>query len=234
MGAVLAATLAAYARAGAGGGADAARQDPASLEAAARAAAAGVLPPLTDKQRLQAGPVRADLDLPRCAAPVRPVIASGAHMKDRVTVQLVCDAPAPWHIYVPVRVVGFSAVVVAAHAIVMGTVITADDLRVEQHDVTELPAGFLDSPSIAIGLSAARPISGGAVLTNQQLNASKAVERGQAVTLVADAGGMSIRMAGRALSDGYVNQRVRVQNLSSGKVVEGVARSAQIVEIIFQ
>jgi flagella basal body P-ring formation protein FlgA len=85
-----------------------------------------------------------------------------------------------------------------------------------------------------VGRTAARPISGGTILSNQQLVASKAVLRGQTVTLVADAGGMSVRMAGRALSDGMVNQRVRVQNLSSGKIVEGIARSEQVVEIIFQ
>jgi flagella basal body P-ring formation protein FlgA len=72
------------------------------------------------------------------------------------------------------------------------------------------------------------------VLSNQQLVASKAVLRGQTVTLVADAGGIMVRMAGRALTDGLVNQRVRVQNLSSGKIVEGIARSEQVVEIIFQ
>jgi flagella basal body P-ring formation protein FlgA len=35
------------------------------------------------------------------------------------------------------------------------------------------------------------------------------------------------------LTDGLINQRVKVMNLSSGKVVEGIARSAQVVEIIF-
>jgi flagella basal body P-ring formation protein FlgA len=45
---------------------------------------------------------------------------------------------------------------------------------------------------------------------------------------------MSVRMAGKALSDGLVNQRVKVANLSSGKVVEGIARSEQVVEIILQ
>ncbi len=64
--------------------------------------------------------------------------------------------------------------------------------------------------------------------------AAKVVQRGQAVTLLADAGGISVRMAGRALSDGLMNQRVRVQNLSSGKIVEGIARSEQVVEIILQ
>ena len=60
------------------------------------------------------------------------------------------------------------------------------------------------------------------------------MQRGQSVTLVADVGGMSVRMAGKVLSDGMVNQRVRVQNLSSGRIVEGIARSEQVVEIIFQ
>jgi flagella basal body P-ring formation protein FlgA len=41
-------------------------------------------------------------------------------------------------------------------------------------------------------------------------------------------------MQGRALSDGLINQRVKVENLSSGKVVEGIARSQQVVEIILQ
>jgi flagella basal body P-ring formation protein FlgA len=45
---------------------------------------------------------------------------------------------------------------------------------------------------------------------------------------------MSVRTAGRALTDGLINQRVKVQNLSSGKVVEGIARSEQTVEIILQ
>ena len=72
------------------------------------------------------------------------------------------------------------------------------------------------------------------MITNQLLVASKAVQRGQMVTLVADASGLNVRMSGRALSDALVNQRVRVQNLSSGKIIEGVARSEQVVEIIFQ
>jgi flagella basal body P-ring formation protein FlgA len=54
------------------------------------------------------------------------------------------------------------------------------------------------------------------------------------VTLLAQVDGMSVRMAGRALSDALVNQRIKVENLSSGKVVEGIARSSEIVEIVFQ
>jgi len=205
-----------------------------ALENLARAAAMQELPPLTDHERLLIGPIAPGLELRRCGVPVKPVAGSATHMKDRVTVELRCAGPTAWHIYVPARIIGTSAVAVAAHAIVTGSVLTANDVRVEQHDLSELPPGFFDDPANAVGLTAARPISGGAIITNQQLVGAKAVQRGQSVTLLADAGGIQVRMAGRVLSDGLVNQRVKVQNLSSGKVVEGIARSEQVVEIILQ
>jgi flagella basal body P-ring formation protein FlgA len=133
-----------------------------------------------------------------------------------------------------VRVAGTSQVTVAAHSIVAGTVLTAQDLRTEQRDLSELPPGYMDDLAVTVGLTAARPIASGAVITNQLLVGAKAVQRGQTVTLVADAGGMSVTMQGRVLSDGLINQRVKVENLSSGKVVEGIARSQQVVEIILQ
>jgi flagellar basal body P-ring formation protein FlgA len=209
-------------------------QDIPGLESLARSEAEREFPPLTDRERFLIGPIEPNLQLERCRQPVKAALASAHHMRDRATIELRCQNVKPWHLYVQARVIGTSPVAVAAHAIVAGSVLKAADMRVEQHDISELPPGFLDDPAIAVGLTASRPISGGAFLTNQQMVAAKAVQRGQSVTLVADVGGMSVRMAGKALSDGMVNQRVRVENLSSGRIVEGIARSEQVVEIIFQ
>jgi len=206
--------------------------DVAQLTALVQHEAARHLPPLTSKQRLLVGAI--PQHLAPCPGGVKPGVAASQHMNDRVLVELRCQDATVWHIYVPVRIVGTASVAVAAHAIVNGSVLTANDMIIEQRDVITLPPGYLDDPAIAIGLTASRAISGGTVLTNQHLMGMKAVHRGQTVTLVADAGGMSIRMAGRAMSDGLVNQRVRVENLSSGKIVEGIARSEQVVEIIVQ
>jgi flagella basal body P-ring formation protein FlgA len=229
------ATLGGPALAAAGGSNAAAgeSQDIAQLETLAKSAAAQELAPLTDRERFIVGPIQSNLELQRCNS-LKPIIGTAHHMKDRVTIELRCAGPTAWHLYVPVRIVGTTPVAVTVHALVTGSVLTAADLKVEQHDISELPQGYFDDPAVAVGLTAARPISGGAILTNQQLVASRAVQRGQAVTLVADSGGMLVRMAGRAMSDGLVNQRVKVQNLSSGKIVEGIARSEQVVEIIFQ
>jgi flagella basal body P-ring formation protein FlgA len=209
-------------------------QDIPQLEALAQSAAALQLPALTDRQRFLVGPIDTRLQLQRCGQPVKPIIGPGRHMQDRVLVELRCEGTPTWHLYVAVRIIGTSPVAVAAHAIVQGSVLTAGDLRVEQHDVSQMPAGYMDDPAVVVGLTASRGISSGSVITNQMLLAAKAVERGQTVTLVADGGGMSVRMAGRAMSDGLINQRVKVQNLSSGKIVEGIARSDQVVEISYQ
>jgi flagellar basal body P-ring formation protein FlgA len=208
-------------------------QDIAQLEELANTEARQLFPALTDKQRLQIGPIQPRLQLARCDTPVKSTRAPGIQVPSRALIELRCDGRSPWHIYVPAKVVGTTSVVLAAHALVTGTVLTPKDLTVEQRDMVGLPPGFLDDPGVAVGLTAGRAIAGGAILTNQQLLGTQAVQRGQSVTLVANTGGISVRMAGRALSDGLVNQRVRVENLSSGKVVEGIARSAQEVEIIY-
>jgi len=209
-------------------------QDLAQLEAAAKSAAAASLPAPTDRQRLQVGPIQPGLHLPRCDTGVNSAVAPGLKENNRVLIELRCAGPVSWHLYVPVKLVGVSAVVLAAHAIVLGSVLTEKDVSVEQRDASALPPGYFDDPALVIGLTAGRAIAGGAVLTNQQLLAAKAVIRGQSVTLIADGGGMSVRMAGRALTDGLLNQRVRVENLSSGKIVEGIARSEQVVEIVLK
>lgn len=208
-------------------------QDISQLEKVAGAEAQRLLPPLTDKQRLVVGPVQPRLQLPRCEDTIRTARAPGIQMPGRVLIELRCDGHAPWHLYVPAKIVGTTSVVLAAHSLVVGTVLTAKDVTVEQRDIVGLPPGYLDDAGIALGLTAARAIAGGAILTNQQLLGAQAVQRGQMVTLLADAGGISVRMAGRALSDGLINQRIKVENLSSGKIVEGIARSPQVVEIVF-
>lgn len=209
-------------------------QDIPRLETLAQAAAVRELPALTERQRLVVGPLPPRLQLDACDGAIRSSVAPGLRVAGRVLIELHCENHNGWHLYVPVRVVGTVSVAVAAHALVSGSVLSAQDLRTEQHDLSELPPGYLDDPSIALGLTTSRAIAGGAILTNQLLLGRKAVQRGQSVTLLARVDGMSVRMAGRAMSDALINERIKVENLSSGKIVEGIARSEQIVEIIFQ
>jgi flagella basal body P-ring formation protein FlgA len=57
------------------------------------------------------------------------------------------------------------------------------------------------------------------------------IQHGQEVTLVAAAGGFEVRARGRALADAASGARVKVQNLSSMKVVEGVVDGPDLVRV---
>lgn len=39
-------------------------------------------------------------------------------------------------------------------------------------------------------------------------------------------------MIGTALMDGAIGQRIRVENVNSGRVVEGIVRSREVVEVL--
>jgi len=45
------------------------------------------------------------------------------------------------------------------------------------------------------------------------------------------AGGIEVRAPGRALADAAASQRLRVQNLASLKIVEGVAETDSVVRV---
>jgi flagellar basal body P-ring formation protein FlgA len=57
------------------------------------------------------------------------------------------------------------------------------------------------------------------------------IRRGQNVTLAASSAGIEVRAPGLALADAAAHQRVRVQNLYSLKVVEGVADTDGVVRV---
>jgi flagella basal body P-ring formation protein FlgA len=52
------------------------------------------------------------------------------------------------------------------------------------------------------------------------------------VVLAARAGGLEVRAPGIALADAGAEQRVRVRNLNSLKIVEGVADTAGVVRVL--
>jgi hypothetical protein len=154
-------------------GAEADPQDIAQLEALAKSEAALQFPPLTIGSAFWSVPSNRNLQFEKCNRPVRPVVASPHHMQDRVMIELRCPDPKPWHLYVPVMIVGTSPVAVAVHAIVPAPCSRPAICASRNTMFRNCRLGFLDDPAIAVGLTASRPIAGGAYLTNQLLVAPK-------------------------------------------------------------
>ena len=75
-----------------------------------------------------------------------------------------------------------------------------------------------------------RPVAAGEALLFEALAPANLIHRGQHVVLLARSGSFEVRMEGLALQDGRIADRIRVQNLSSQRVIEGIVRSESVVE----
>jgi flagellar basal body P-ring formation protein FlgA len=208
-----------------------------SLESIRLAAIAHVraeLAPGHAKRTVDAAALDARLRLHACDAPLETFTPPGGRRGANGSVGVRCAAPQPWKIYVSVRVSSRDRVLVATHALARDAVLGPADYGLVERDVDLLPGGYVTAADQLKGMRVRRGVPAGAVITPAMLTAVPVIARGQQVTLTAGGDSMDIRMAGEALGEAALGQRVRVRNLSSERVVEGVVRSPQVVEVLLR
>ena len=170
--------------------------------------------------------------LPQCSQPLEAFLNRGTDIKPRTIVGVRCSGAKPWKVYVPVDVVVTATVLVARQSLTKGHVLTAADLTTEERDVSRMRTGYLADRQRVLGQRLKTQLIAGKVLKPSMLEADITIRRGQTVTLTAANSSFNITMRGKALMDGALNQRIRVQNSHSGRVVEGIVRSREHVEVL--
>ena len=188
--------------------------------------------PSARRTDVRAGPLDVRLRLANCDQPLQAFLRRGARVSARTIVGVRCSGTKPWKVYVPVDVIVTAKVLVASRTLPRGHLLTTEDLVAEERDVTRTVSGYITEPSQVLGQRLKSQLLSGRMLTPALLEADKLVRRGQSVTLMVNNGGVAIRMTGKALSDGALNQRIQVENLNSGRIVEGIVRSRENVEIL--
>lgn len=181
---------------------------------------------------VQASQLDHRLKLAKCSVPLAASVRPGTVVGPKTLVVVQCTGAKPWKIYVPVEISVRRTVWTARQALPRGHVLTAADLVDDVRDIARMTSSYVSSIESLIGQKLKTSILAGRVLTLQLIEADSIVQRGQTVTLTVSTGGLDIRMTGKALSDGVLNQRIRVENLNSGRVVEGIVRSRESVEIL--
>jgi len=208
--------------------------EPEPLTAIAAAAQAYVRSQLPAAARIES--VRADaldprLHLPRCAEALHASLPPGATLQARTTVGVQCPGPSAWSVYVPVTTEMRVTVLVLARPVSHDARLSAEDVAVETRKVSGAGAAFLNDVRDLQGRTVRRPLPAGTALTADMFKPDVLVHRGQTVTLIAAAGAIEVRASGLALTDGEAGARLRVQNLSSQKIVEGVVESSDTVRV---
>lgn len=181
-----------------------------------------------------AGRLDRRLALAKCDRPLETTLPPGARVTGRTIVSVRCRGGRPWKVYVPVSLVVTADVWVTRRSLPRGHLLTPQDVVQEQRDVSRLPGGYVARAAQLSGKRLKQSLRAGSVVVPSALIARTLIRRGQTVTLRAGTGSVNIRMTGKALGDGALDQRIRVENTASGRVVEGLVRSAELVEVLVQ
>ncbi len=198
------------------------------IAAAARAAAG--LATGRPASELEVATIDPRLRLPECESQPAGHPAPGTRSAAQLTIEVRCPAPS-WREYVSVRVREQESVVIAARPLSRLQPVTADDVEVVPRELAGLPAGYFRHAEDVLGRLPERNIGAGEVLDPRLVHSPPIIHRGQSVTVIVRAGGLSVRTSGIALADAGQDERVRVRNVSSARLLEGVARTADTVEV---
>lgn len=163
----------------------------------------------------------ARLRLAPCSQPLAAQWAPGSRKIGAVTVAVRCAVNGGWNVMVQGSVRVRLPVVTAARAVLSGTVLGKDDVTVATMDITDRTNQFLTKTDDALGKRVARALAPGEMVNPGTLANPVLVRRGAEVIVRARTGELEIQASGKALSDGAVGQRVRVQNVTSLRIVEG-------------
>jgi flagellar basal body P-ring formation protein FlgA len=203
---------------------------------AVRRAAEGQLRRGLDAGRTGVTFTAAELDARlRLAACPSPLLTTGSLPRGtqaRVLVRVACNGTVYWSLNVPVDIHHATDVLVLRRAVGRGEIIRAEDVVAQPRDLPGLTSPFVSRAGDLAGRLTRRPIPEGTAVTADALDAPLLIHRGQSVVLAARTGGLEVRAPGIALADAGAEQRVRVRNLNSLKIVEGVADSAGVVRVL--
>ncbi|MGA7800108.1 MAG: flagellar basal body P-ring formation chaperone FlgA [Gammaproteobacteria bacterium] len=183
------------------------------------------------KSKIHVGDLDPRLRLTACGGRLDAFLPPGGRLSGNTTVGVRCAATAGWTVYVSARISLFGKVLVATHPLARGDRLKGSDIRPVERNLSRLPYGYISDLSDASGKRVTRTIAAGAVLTPDMLTAPRLIHRGDRVMLVAEAAGLQVQMAGKAMGDGTAGDKIRVQALSSKRIVQGTVISAGVVKV---
>ena len=171
------------------------------------------------------------LSLHQCEMPLEAFSQGYETRQGRSTVGVRCTDHNPWSLYVPISINNFKQIVILKHAAIRNTVLTEADISLEKLNVNRLSSGYFSDINQVKGKILTQSLSKGAVLTNNHIKLPMAVNRGQLVTLIAKNSVIEVRAEGKAMSKGAVGERIKVKNMKTQRIVEGVIIDKYLINV---
>jgi len=161
------------------------------------------------------------LKLTLCTKSLNAFWPPGARKAGHSSIGVQCKGNKPWKIFVQANIAILEKVAVLSRPVARGDVLNKDMLRFESRDISRLGNNYVTEVTPLLGYRFKTAAGQGKYLVPRMLTAPRMVRRGQTVTLLAEIGGLQVRMNGTALGDGAQGRLIRVRNLASQRIIEG-------------
>lgn len=171
------------------------------------------------------------LSLHLCAVPLEAFNQGYEARQGRSTVGVRCTDHKPWSLYVPITVKNFKQVVILKQTATRNTVLTEADISLEKMNINRFTSGYFSDLNQVKGKILTQSLSKGAVLTNNHIKSPMAIDRGQLVTLIAKNSVIEVRAEGKAMSKGAIGERIKVKNMKTKRIVEGVIIDKYLINV---
>lgn len=186
---------------------------------------------LPGKVSYTVGDIDSRIVLPPCPAP-EVFLPPGARLWGLTSLGVRCASPTAWSIYVNAQVRVHGDYLVTARALAQNQPLTAADLAVQSGDLTQLPAGVITDPQMAVGKTLTVSLAAGQPMRQDLLRAPLVIQQGQTVKLQSTGHGFRVTTDGRSLSNAADGQVAQVRT-AGGQTISGIARTGGVVEITF-
>lgn len=182
------------------------------------------------RAELLVGSLDSRLRLAPCAR-VEPHMPPGTRLWGRSRIGLRCvDGTTRWNVFLPVTVKAWGPAWVLTRSVTAGTPLTQEDAEMAEIDWAEQKASVLANPALWVGQEAAYTLLPGQALRQHMVRPVQAFAAGSQVRVTQSGTGFQIAVTGQALTAGQIGQTTRVR-LASGRVVTGLVRDGQTVEL---
>ncbi len=179
-------------------------------------------------------PLDPRLRLSRCDVPVDYQINSPVTATSSATVKISCNGGVHWTLFAPAQIAVYGETAVASHSLERGSLIQPGDFHFVRQNLNQIGANYVDPTSAIVGQELKRSMREGEPLRLSYLELPKIVQRGDRVTLEAQALGLNVAAPGLAMANGKVGERIQVKNAQSNKVVDALVIAPGRVRVKYE
>jgi flagella basal body P-ring formation protein FlgA len=181
---------------------------------------------------VQASPIDRNLRLTQCDKPLTFRPQGNPTNASNVTVKVQCTGSHRWSLFASAKIKRVLPILVASRSLNRGEQLEAEDLSVEQRDVSNISYGYISGVEDAIGKQLRRPLRAGDPVRASALGAPQVISKGDQLVVTAKSGALKVVVPGIALSNGKLGQQIRVQNNHSERIFKAKVVSAGHVQVV--